>query len=188
MISWLTLITSSPLFFVAHQATKKITEVTKDDALIISIIGLVTVFSGLLILSLSMNVLAWFFNTQKKEKDPSTVDSDIEDTTLKEEDSQEEEDDNLDENDDKIVIPPKNPSLVPVTMLSAAIMAYHLHEIGEIVLGEQIALKADNKIHQATILSLGYYNRVLVDDEEVIFNLSEVATNDDIGQKITPAE
>ncbi len=175
MSSWNFLEISPSLFFAAHlttQATTRAAEVTKDDALIISIIGLVTVFSGLLILFLAMTLLTWFFEPaeEKVEAIPEEEEETWEDVWGKEEEEEEAE---------EVVIPPKDPSLVPVSLLAAAIMAYHLHEIGKLPLGKKVELQADEKSHTVKILSLGYYNRVLVDDEEVVFNVSEVATSDE---------
>ena len=182
MTLWLTLKMSSPFFFAV---AKKAVVATKDDAFIISIIGLGTVFSGLLILCFFMIALNWAF--EKIEAKGKVIAPEAkEKKEIQEDNSAKQESEEYESGTDWV--PPKEPNLVPVTLLSTAIMAYHFYEIGELSLGESIELEAEDKNHKATIISIGYYNRVLVDEEEVVFNLSEVAINDETGQKIIPAE
>jgi hypothetical protein len=75
-----------------------------------------------------------------------------------------------------------------MTLLAAAVMAHHLYERNLLQLGRPTSFLLLGRERQVTLLSAGHVNRALVDGEEVVFNLSEVAGNDAVGRSIAPAD
>jgi len=69
-------------------------------------------------------------------------------------------------------------SAVPYSLLAAAVAALHLHAEGRMALGESARLVVGGTPRQATLLAVGWLNRVVVDGEDVAFLHTQVAAAD----------
>lgn len=143
----------------------------------ISLTGLGAVFAGLLILFGAMALMGWILHGRKvaraaavapPEPPSDEVEAEAPPVVVVAADDVEPE-------EEPFVLPKTPETLVPSSLVSAAVLALHFYDKGALALGETRRLDVDGIPRTVTLLAEGFMNRARVDGEEVIFSRSRIA-------------